>query len=133
MTNANGELKEEYKSKRVKKGYFYVIEETTFKWFLYARKNNLPISCHSIKTVALKVASMTNQNTFAASNGWLHRWKNRHGILCKAINGEKFSVDISAIKEWKEDTLYQIIHLMRYTMSMKLAFIIKLFETKHCA
>ena len=36
---------------------------------------------------------MGEDDKFTASEGWLHRWKNRHGIRQIIISGERLSAD----------------------------------------
>lgn len=39
-------------------------------------------------------------DTFKASNGWLEKFRNRHAISFRKINGESASVDNSTVEEW---------------------------------
>ena len=43
-----------------------------------------------------------NRSTFKASNGWLEKFKNRHGIVFRALCGESASVDSTTVEEWKK-------------------------------
>ncbi|CAF4866330.1 unnamed protein product, partial [Rotaria socialis] len=40
--------------------------------------------------------------TFKASNGWLEKFRNRHAISFRTINGESASVDNSTVEEWAQ-------------------------------
>lgn len=41
--------------------------------------------------------------SFVASNGWLYRFKSRHGIRELKIQGEKMSVNVDAANSFKDD------------------------------
>ena len=45
---------------------------------------------------------MDRGNDFKASEGWLDRCKNRHGIHTLTISGEKLSPDFEATTKFKE-------------------------------
>lgn len=42
------------------------------------------------------------RRTFKASNGWLDKFKNRHGIVFRALCGESAGVDSITVEEWKK-------------------------------
>lgn len=60
---------------------------------------------------ALELSKEMNvQNNFVASNGWLHRWKCRHGIREIRVCGEKMCADRKAVEEFKMEFAQTIIN-----------------------
>lgn len=80
------EIEEKYKSggvqrKKHKVGKFDKLEKILIKWFHQTRAANLPISGPIICDKARKIAEELKITDFNASNGWINRFKNRHGIV----------------------------------------------------
>ncbi|XP_071056889.1 tigger transposable element-derived protein 6-like [Onthophagus taurus] len=46
---------------------------------------------------------LPGHENFKATDGWLSRWKVRHGIKCKKAHGEKNSSNVETAEKWKED------------------------------
>lgn len=42
---------------------------------------------------------------FRASNGWLEKWKKRHSICYRSVQGEAGKVDKDKLGEWQESVL----------------------------
>ena len=77
------------------------LDKATFQWF--AQKSvNTPISGVLLQGQAVKFHQQMRPDgpEFVASNGWLHRFKKRHGIGCVGINGEIKSADTGAAQEF---------------------------------
>lgn len=73
------------------------LDEAVFKWFLQARSSGQPISGPLLCEKALLLnAKLGGDHTFTASQGWLAKFKNRHGIRQLDIQGEKLSADTSS-------------------------------------
>ena len=89
------------------------IDTATWRWFNHARSLNLPVSGPFIQQKALNYAKSQNVSDFKASNGWLERSKARHSISCAVISGERASVDVQLVDEWKEKLLTIIYMLLR--------------------
>lgn len=47
--------------------------------------------------------------SFSATEGWLSRWKGRHGIKFKKAHGEKSSANVDAASLWVRDRLPQLL------------------------
>jgi hypothetical protein len=60
-----------------------------------------------IQQKALEVARALNFGSFKASNGWLHKFKTRHNILCKTICGESADAPKEIADLWKKK-LYRL-------------------------
>jgi hypothetical protein len=68
------------------------IDELCYNWFLQARNKNIPLSGGLIRTKAKEIANNLKIQSFAASSGWLERFKKRHNITFKTVSGEAGSV-----------------------------------------
>ncbi|KAJ8885996.1 hypothetical protein PR048_012202 [Dryococelus australis] len=79
------------------------LEEAVFKWFLQQRalENPLsgPIICQKAELLAEKIYSLSS---FKASNGWLRKFKARHGIRELDLSGEKLSAAPKAAENFIE-------------------------------
>lgn len=77
------------------------IDEAVFLWFSQERQKGVPISGPLIQEKALQLNKLMNgDSAFTASNGWLDRWKKRHGIRQLTISGEKLSADTASAEEY---------------------------------
>ncbi|KAH8033795.1 hypothetical protein HPB51_016250 [Rhipicephalus microplus] len=73
---------------RLRGSAFSDVEEALVKWLKAARSKNLPISGPLLVGKALVVASPLNLDNFVCSNGWLARFKARHGITTWTVSVE---------------------------------------------
>ncbi|CAF3452073.1 unnamed protein product [Rotaria socialis] len=80
------------------------IDELVFEWFTQQRAKQIPISGPILQEKARQVAEQLGytSETFKASNGWLEKFRNRHAISFRTINGESASVDNSTVEEWAQ-------------------------------
>ena len=78
------------------------IDELVFEWFTQQRDKQIPISGPMLQEKARQIAEQLGytSETFKASNGWLKKFRNRHAISFRTINGESASVNNSTIEEW---------------------------------
>ncbi|XP_015378224.1 PREDICTED: tigger transposable element-derived protein 4-like, partial [Diuraphis noxia] len=58
---------------------------------------------------ANEIAKRLNITDFGGSNGWLDRFRKRHGIVYRKICGEADAVDDNSIKSWKETILPNLL------------------------
>lgn len=98
ISNAN----EDSKTVKFRKTESCEIDSAVFNWFSSIRARNIPVSGLLIQEQARKVAESLGIAEFKASNGWLEKFQKRHNISFKMICGEKNSVDIQTVTEWKE-------------------------------
>ena len=94
--------------KRSRLGEFPRLEECLLKWIRQCRGQNVPVGGFMLKEKAKFFANSLKIKEFAASEGWLTNFKNRHGITFKKICGESASVDISICSQWI-DTLNKLL------------------------
>jgi transposase len=84
------------KRKSMKVGLYDELEEVLTTWFKATRSNNIPISGPMLQAKADELAHKMSVQGFNASNGWLDRFKERHGITFKKVCGESNSVNSSS-------------------------------------
>jgi hypothetical protein len=68
-------------------------------WFKQASFYNTPIN-HSILLQKASDFGEKFEEDFKATNGWLTRWKDRHGIVYKKLHREKQDSDGLAADNW---------------------------------
>lgn len=92
------------KRKKLRTAGYPEVEEALLKWFKTARDHNVPISGPFMMQRAVDLAEKLGvpKGEFKCSNGWLDRFKERHGISFKRICGEENSVvtDSDQMEEW---------------------------------
>ncbi|CAM4833635.1 unnamed protein product [Rotaria magnacalcarata] len=96
-SNSNKGIKRKLKDENRQK-----IDEIVFEWFAQQRAKQIPFSDPILQEKARQVAEQLGYTTetFKASNGWLEKFRSRHAISFRTINGESASVDDSAVEEW---------------------------------
>lgn len=91
------------KRKRLTKPINQFGDEATWLWFREQRAAGCPLSGPLIRLQALRFWSLFGgADSFLATEGWLSRWKVRHGIRCLTITGEKLSADSSGAEDYKQ-------------------------------
>ncbi|GBN57303.1 Tigger transposable element-derived protein 4 [Araneus ventricosus] len=72
-------------SKRLKTCVYEDVDEAVLKWIHTMRDKNVPNFLPFIIEKALQFAKPLGYVEFRGSNGWLEKFKRRHGILAKVI------------------------------------------------
>ncbi|GFN87424.1 tigger transposable element-derived protein 6 [Plakobranchus ocellatus] len=85
------------------------IDEAVLTWFKQTRAINTPTSGPIICEQARIIADKLGVAGFQASNGWLEKFKQRHGIVFKVACGESASVDTTVVEDWKKATLDKLL------------------------
>lgn len=80
-----------------------LVDQKCFEWFCRARSQNIPISGPIIKAKAKAFAEQVGYHNFAASDGWLQKFRRRHAIGFKSISGEALSVNQSDVTHFTEN------------------------------
>lgn len=87
--------------KTLHKADFPEVENKLYEWFLKQRERNCPVNRLILKVKAIEIFKMMfpnrDEKEFVASDGWLSKFKRRHGIRFLAVCGEILSSDTSSI------------------------------------
>lgn len=75
------------------------IDSALLAWFKQCRSANVPINGPLLKEKAEEFGRLLGEN-FTCSNGWLDRFKQRHGINFGKVSGEAKSVSLEVTDEW---------------------------------
>lgn len=88
-----------------KKAKNETLDDALFMWYSAQRERGLPISGPILAQKALSLnKKLPNPDLkFTASQGWLERWKNRHGIRQLTLTGESLSSDVAGAEKFKKD------------------------------
>lgn len=85
-----------------KKPHCDIVDEALWLWFLQERRRGTPISGPILKEKALAIhQKIENRREFVASEGWIDRWKKRHGVHFASVSGEKLSADATGAADFK--------------------------------
>ncbi|OAF70239.1 hypothetical protein A3Q56_02024 [Intoshia linei] len=72
-----------------------------YQWVQNKRKRNFAISNNNLKEIALKLAEKYGVLDFNDFDGYINKFKKRHGLLTKRIVGESRLVNIELVKDFK--------------------------------
>ncbi len=78
------------------------FDEILFQWIQNQRMRNIILSNVNIKSMALVLAEKFGIMEFDASDGYVRRFKARHCLITKTINGEAGMVNIKQIDNFSE-------------------------------
>ena len=79
------------------------LEERVYEFLRLARERGRSITGPTLRSMAIAEAQDLKIEDFKASDGWLSKFKSRHGIKAKTISGEAKAVDIHVVQDWKEE------------------------------
>lgn len=80
-----------------------LVDDAVWLWFQQERRRGTPITGPILKEKATLLHSkIENGGPFFASEGWLTRWKKRHGVHFIGVCGKKMSADSVAATEFPE-------------------------------
>lgn len=92
--------------KSLKRAKTEQVDMAVYKWFQQQRAEGNPVSGPLLREKALWFhQKMQVKESFTASQGWLSRFKARHGIRQLDIQGEKLSGDKNAADLYKNEFL----------------------------
>lgn len=99
--------------KRLRTAAHPQLEEALLQWIAAARDSKLPLSGPLICAQAERYALRMNIiDSFKVSEGWLARFKDRHGLVFKTVCGERGEVDEQVVKDWQNVQLKE--HVAAY-------------------
>ncbi|GBL86060.1 Tigger transposable element-derived protein 6 [Araneus ventricosus] len=85
------------------------MDEAVLKRINTMRDKNFPISGPFITEKALQFAQALGYDEFRGSNGWLEKFKRRHGIMAKVMSGESKDIDDNDSENWITEILSKIL------------------------
>lgn len=85
------------------------LDDVTMKWMTAIRQKNLPISGPLLQQKAKEFALALGHTDFAASNGWLHKFKKRHNIMGKVVCGEGGDANMETSDNWINTVLPSLV------------------------
>lgn len=86
------------------------LDKALFTWFLQRRSTGEPVSGTMLQEQSLQFSEKLERSSsnFKASNGWLDKFKKRHGIQQLSTQGDTLSADNLAIEEFAKSLAYFI-------------------------
>ncbi len=90
------------------------VDDALLKWFSDKRLQDIPISGSMLATKAKEFADALDVPKFQASNGFLHRFKKRNGVVQNTIVCESNSADRNVCAEWVKKVLPTIAQCTRF-------------------
>ena len=91
--------------KRARTALHSDVDEAVLIWFKQALAMNVPINGPLSKSKANALAEELGINDWEASDGWLQRFKHRHGMVFKNVCGESATVSSEMTEKWYQETL----------------------------
>lgn len=86
--------------KKLRVPTFDQIDRAMLQWFQQQRAKHVPLSGPIVKAKAEVFAQQLDIKDFKASEGWLYRFKRRHGITYGQISGEARDVNRYVTNGW---------------------------------
>lgn len=101
------------KRQTLKLSDYPLLDSALYQWFLQERSRHTPISGPILKEKAMVFHNKIHPEAsdFKASDGWLTKFKKRHGIRKLSVTGEKLSSDTEAVEPFKKKFLSKIEEL----------------------
>ena len=95
--------------KRKRSGKDNDVDAALYTWFVDARARDAPVTSAVLEEKATHFATVLHKSDFKVTNGWLCRWKARHGIKFKKCHGEKMDADVDAADQWRSTVLPELL------------------------
>lgn len=89
--------------KKLRESNYPKLDEALLLWIRQMRSKNVAINGNLLKEKACEYGDKLNLPNFVASNGYLDRFKKRHGLKFMNIVGEKQSVPTEVYENWLEN------------------------------
>ena len=78
------------------------LEQALWLWFSNKRAQNVVLTDEIVRAKAKDFGRELGVIDFSYSNGWLHRFKQRHGISSHVLSGESAGVDPNLIADGRQ-------------------------------
>ena len=83
-------------------GQYPQVDKALLKWFLAVRargRKRVPLSLSILRQKAFQVAEHLGITDFSASNGFIHRWASRNGLVNVALHVSGASANVEEAAE----------------------------------
>ncbi|XP_064461904.1 tigger transposable element-derived protein 4-like [Ornithodoros turicata] len=97
------------KRKRMQTAAHKDLEDVLLAWIRQARSSNLPPSVVVLRAKAEEIALRLHVEGFSCSDGWLDRFRKRHGLVYRSIVGVSADVDDAACTDWRSSRLKDLM------------------------
>lgn len=86
----------------MKQSTFPDLNKALSEWFRKVQARNIPVSSPLLQEKAQYFAEQLGHENFKASNGFLDKFKERHGITGQAVCGEEKNIDPGIVETWSK-------------------------------
>ena len=94
--------KEGRPKKYMRTGQDSQLDEAVLKWFRQEKSAGMLVRGVEILSAAKTLASHLGKTDFKGSDGWLWRFRNRHGLGNTIAHGEAGSADVESVEPFRE-------------------------------
>ena len=91
--------------KKIRSATYSDIDEAMEKWYTQVRAKGLPVSGPLLIEKPKRFAELLKVDDFKASQGWIDKFKTRHGLKCKVLAGVAESVSDATVQNWTDVVL----------------------------
>ena len=88
--------------KHMKTGKDQALDAAVMKWYIQERSSGVNVRGVEQLAAATKLASHLGYTSFKGSEGWLWRFRNRHGLFNKIQHGEAGDADMASVAPFRE-------------------------------
>ncbi|GAB6028381.1 hypothetical protein CHUAL_002548 [Chamberlinius hualienensis] len=87
---------------------YEMINSALLEWYNSQRSQNISLNGPTLQDKAKYFAEQLKITNFKASNGWLEKWKSRHGISFRPVSSEEAAVDLTTVSNWFQEKWAQL-------------------------
>ncbi|KAK8771219.1 hypothetical protein V5799_025538 [Amblyomma americanum] len=91
--------------KRMRLAKYPDLEKALLLWNKEMRAQDIPLSGPVILAKAADFALRLGYDDVAASDGWLHRFRERYDLVFRAVSGEMKAVNLETCESWRSEVL----------------------------
>ena len=91
--------------KHMRTGQDIQLDEAVLKWFRQEKSAGILVRGVEILSAAKTLASHLGITDFKGSDGWLWRFRNRHGLGNTIAHGEAGSADVESVQPFREELM----------------------------
>ncbi|KAG0411457.1 hypothetical protein HPB47_011412 [Ixodes persulcatus] len=94
--------------KRMRPAKYPDLKKALLLWIKDMRAQAIPLSGPVILAKAADFTQQLGYDDFAASDGWLHRFRERYDLVIRAVSGEAKAVNVETCEAWHSEGLQGI-------------------------